>query len=431
MFNSPILDTVIGLIFILLLYSLLATSVAEGISSVFALRAKMLRKGIVEGMLAKNPEYNRWMGLFMGIKECFSGFWRMVKGDLHPYKDKTLGTGIYNHPIIKNYGSSSIYPLPSYLPKNNFSEVLIDELLKYFKKLKTLKEGTSEAAPDHLPDVEKIKYLIDYLCSLDDSKLREALTGLDVKIDRDTLRIFELHLNNSHLNMDIFISRIEGWYEDAMEKVSGWYKRQTQSVLLIIGLVIAIVFNVNIITISRGLSTDKDARNKLVDMAIKSADKYKDDPRVKEIEAEINRNPGNKDSLRKQYDNLALVRTEFDKHQKDAENLLKGDITNANNLLAIGWGNYGEKEGVQVDFWHKACYILCNFWKGESLLAYFLFGFGICLGAPFWFDMLQKVIRIRGTDKKEGTDNGTDVPRSPKRVQVNVNTNQNQPEALG
>ena len=233
MFNSPILDTVIGLIFIFLLYSLLATSIAEGVSSVFALRAKMLRKGIVEGMLSKTPEYNRWVGIFMGIGEFFSGIWRVIKGDLHPYKDKTLGTGIYNHPIIKNYGSSSIYPLPSYLPKNNFSEVLIDELLKYFKKLKKLKEGTKDALPDNISNVEKIKYLIDYLCELDDAALEGELEKLDVKIDRDTLRIFELHLNNSHLNMDTFVSRVEGWYEDAMEKVSGWYKSQTLDLLLI------------------------------------------------------------------------------------------------------------------------------------------------------------------------------------------------------
>lgn len=69
MFNSPILDVTIGLVFIFLLYSLLATSINEAIATLFGLRARMLRNAIVERMLANTPHDNRWMAVYRGFKE--------------------------------------------------------------------------------------------------------------------------------------------------------------------------------------------------------------------------------------------------------------------------------------------------------------------------------------------------------------------------
>ena len=46
MFNSVVLDIVIGLIFIYLLYSLMATIIQEIIASYFGFRAKILERAI-------------------------------------------------------------------------------------------------------------------------------------------------------------------------------------------------------------------------------------------------------------------------------------------------------------------------------------------------------------------------------------------------
>ena len=60
------LDVTIGLVFVFLLYSLLATSVNEALATALGLRARMLKKGIVEGMLANHAhlwamdEYRYW-----------------------------------------------------------------------------------------------------------------------------------------------------------------------------------------------------------------------------------------------------------------------------------------------------------------------------------------------------------------------------------
>ena len=47
MFNSQVLDVVIGLVFIYLLYSLLVTIIQEMIATIFCFRAKILQRAIV------------------------------------------------------------------------------------------------------------------------------------------------------------------------------------------------------------------------------------------------------------------------------------------------------------------------------------------------------------------------------------------------
>src|SRR5436190_9793246 len=133
MFNSPLLDVAIGLVFIFLLYSLLATSVNEAVATVFGLRARMLKTSITERMLANTPNDNRWVSLLKGIREFFLEIWKMVAGKREkPEAEKKIGDKFFDHPLIKNYGSSRIFPTPSYIPASNFSTVLIDLLKKEF-----------------------------------------------------------------------------------------------------------------------------------------------------------------------------------------------------------------------------------------------------------------------------------------------------------
>jgi hypothetical protein len=57
----------------------------------------------------------------------------------------------------------------------------------------------------------------------------------------------------------------------------------------------------------------------------------------------------------------------------------------------------------------KVTHILRNSPKGRKPLGFLIFAFAVCLGAPFWFDLLQKVVRVRTALKKEETPS-TSVP---------------------
>src|ERR1700752_3421440 len=99
MFNSPILDVTIGLVFIFLLYSLLATSINEAISTGFALRARMLKQSIRTNMLSNTPNDNKIISFLKGVLHFIQViFYRPEKKG----NEKNLGDQFYDHPIIKN-----------------------------------------------------------------------------------------------------------------------------------------------------------------------------------------------------------------------------------------------------------------------------------------------------------------------------------------
>jgi hypothetical protein len=424
MFNSPILDIIIGLVFIFLLYSLLATSIKEAIATGLGLRARMLKKGIINGMLTATTEKTKWKSIgdwwikfLRAIVHLFAG--RPILTD----DQKKIGDYFYDHPVIKNYGSGQIYKYPSYIPTGSFSTVMIDVLKKDFESKKTdiadfKKLLNPDAAATILTDLEsastpiQISELLQYYRAFYDptSKPRPKIEDKNLNIDKETLRILLLHFQTSQYSVEQFGKKLEGWFDESMERVSGWYKRQVQYILFVIGLALAFSFNVNTIAIGRKLATDKKVRDALVENAIaysKSSQK--------------NNASAGPDSAKVKYEEVN-------------KNLQAVD-SNINSLLGLGWANYNGPDC----FCSKAAFIW-NQISGESLVGYLILAIAVSLGAPFWFDMLSKLVNLRGTGKKTNTDNDstakTAVTATPatnttsQPVNVNIN-NQNQEEAVG
>jgi len=127
--------------------------------------------------------------------------------------------------------------------------------------------------------------------------------------------------------------------------VSGWYKRWTQLWQLIIGLVLAVALNINIVTIGLTLWNDIPLRSAIVAEAEKLAQESESSPR--------------------------LDRT---------RDLLKA------TRLPLGW-----PDGVP--------FIQRSFdWKtfdGSLLAGWLLTAIGASFGAPFWFDLLNRFVKLR------------------------------------
>ena len=72
MFNTNILDLIIGLIFIFTIYSLLASSVLELIAGIIGLRAKMLEAALINLFEAKKDltkiNFRRYLLIFWKLK---------------------------------------------------------------------------------------------------------------------------------------------------------------------------------------------------------------------------------------------------------------------------------------------------------------------------------------------------------------------------
>ena len=344
MFNTPILDITIGLVFIFLLYSLLATSVNEMIATALSLRGRMLKKGIIQGMLSDTPGYNRWQSIGMGIWEYICAFIWIFTG--RPEKKyKKIGDKFYEHPMIKNYGENRVYSAPSYIKTGNFSTVLLEVLKQEFTdKLDAIagyRFSRNNNRPSlveikqeliNQPDIIKIKDLLEYYGSF----YANASEPPSSVIDKDTWSILQLHLKNSIYSMEAFTKKVEGWFDDSMNRVSGWYKRQAQVILFLIGLVIAITFNVDVISITKKLSKDDKLREQLLQNAIAYSKQNPEGPAAA-VYGDSN----------KIHDSAYL--TEVQKKYRMVDSLLASDIKDVNALMALGWGDYGRsKDSAQV-----------------------------------------------------------------------------------
>ncbi|MXV16028.1 hypothetical protein [Hufsiella ginkgonis] len=457
MFNNVVLDVVIGIVFIFMLYSLLATSIQEAIATGFALRARTLRDGVINGMLCNTPKISLWKSIILGV-------WGFLKEAVYTFihrpavskKHKKLGHFFYDHPIIKNYGSSRVFRFPSYIAGGNFSIILLDVLRDEFSRLEDgiiafKLAGTAGSTEDavrgeliNAADTLKLKDLFSYYASEYKKPVAERVTGL--VIEEDTLRILQLHLRNSAYNMDEFKRRLLVWYDDSMDRISGWYKRQVQFILFFIGISLAVIFNVDVIQIAGKLSTDKDARKNLVDLAVKEAESY--------------RTVVDSQRSAKQVDSVsALYRKSLD----DARKKIDSGVVNANQVLALGWGDFGRKADsaaiIKAEFGeakvadtikkqrldslyekhyvrYKAGHVLsATFTNPSKMTGFLLTALAISLGAPFWFDLLNKLINIRATGKREENNNssGSTAGVSPghQAVNVHVGSQTTDEEAVG
>ncbi len=124
MFNNVALDVFIGLVFVFLLYSLLATIIHEMIATRLGFRAKVLEKAILR-MLEDTQTNNS-----MPFGDRIDGFLHLL-GLKNLLKNGNIAPWFYAHPLIKYLGEDNYYSKPAYIDAGNFSKVMID-LLKDF-----------------------------------------------------------------------------------------------------------------------------------------------------------------------------------------------------------------------------------------------------------------------------------------------------------
>src|SRR5579862_5547034 len=190
---TQILGVVIGLAFTYLLLSLICTGLNEVLAWALELRAKTLRNGIA--ILLGEP----------GPKKFWSRLWASIS-----FRTPTgpMVNWLYDHALVKGLGQGQ--PLPSYIPSRTFAAAMVDRLkdeaVKAGKSLSTPAAPAGPIAEAHV--VEQLKSAIKLLPNADVSKALETILDESVQ-DLDTAR-----------------TKIATWYDDAMDRVSGWYKRR-------------------------------------------------------------------------------------------------------------------------------------------------------------------------------------------------------------
>jgi hypothetical protein len=255
MFNNIALDAVIGLSLIYLLYSLLISILGEFISTKIGLRARILRTAI-ERML--NDDYLKKAvnkKLPRDLNAWRAGWMQRNLLQESPYFKHSFAGRFYNYPSIKflariDQRQKIMFALtkPSYISPENFADTLI-------QMLKEQSQGQG--------DLERIIYTLQYNMQ---------------HIQPQTLKNIRNLFNNANGDLNAFRRSLMAWYNETNDRATGWFKRKLTFILLITGLFIASLLNIDSIQIAQLLLKDKLAREQLVNMGItlsKDTSKYK------------------------------------------------------------------------------------------------------------------------------------------------------------
>jgi hypothetical protein len=254
------------------------------------------------------------------------------------------------HPLMRATPSN----LPSYVPARNFSLALLE----------VLRDGSS--APLF-------------------SQAEKTIAALPKGDLRQTLLVF---LQDAEGDLDKFRAHVERWFDDAMDRVGGIYRRLTQYVMLSLGVILAVSFNIDTIYLVQKLTHDQNLRDSLATTAENAA---------------------------KQSTPTSGSGSPFDQ--------LKAQSAVLDSLgLPIGWdfGCDGPQSWLQR---HVTCAQPDRPAEGPQvappartqsfalgLLGWIITAIAVSLGAPFWFDLLQNIVSLRAAGTKP---NRADDPRPP------------------
>lgn len=389
MLGSHLLEVLIALIFVYLLLSLGVSTIVEIIAQLRSLRAKKLQSV---------------------IKELLNAKFKQVEQESSP-DTGSLGDKFYKHSIIKNFGklTKKKIPflktqLPSYLTANNFSTVIIDLLIKEQENKNKDSDKSNEqedSLSNKLPSSTNINYK--------DINLKSLIDDLDNSDLKDTLETF---LKSANDDIEVLKKKIENWYNDTMVRFTGYYKRHTKLWLFIIGLLLCIVLNADTFFIIDKLSKDPETRLALVEQATQY---------VKDHQNEFaqNSNTNDEQGEKSNGDDVTINTDSLKQKANDSEgkkflqnldslrrNIISDDLKQASTWLGMGWNDEEFKNlsiktpDKEISFWS-----LIWIWI-LKIVGILITTLAIYLGAPFWFDILNKFVNLRSAGKKpDGKDN--------------------------
>jgi hypothetical protein len=337
---------------------------------------------------------------------------------------------LFNHPLI--FSLSKGDSDPSYIASSAFAKAIMDLLVPITAATDAM--GALKVISG-APTKEALELAIPQVAN---AKLRNSLAAL---------------LRSAEGDVDKFKAALEDWFNHSMDRVTGWYKLHAQTWLLILGFILAVTCNVDSIRIIQTLSKNPNLAHAVAAQAEAFA-KEKGRPDSKEDQAAARKVKEKK--IKEARENLANVTKEnasslenaqeavnqatgdakkeaqakFDivkvenekkltkakKEEEDAVNWdgvladFKSDLKELSNTgIPMGWdqtarSGFGLFKNPQRSDWASfGNWNTADKWNWDVLFPA-LCGWGVTalaasLGAPFWFDMLQRVMNLRGNGR--------------------------------
>jgi hypothetical protein len=446
-----IFEVGIGVVFIWVLLSLASMAIQEWVAAIFKLRSRDLENHVRNILRDPQEKWlNRDQFLNKTVKGLINLFRRLLRRSVYPVLPQVrikLAEEIYQHPLIKALSKEG--GKPSYIPDRAFSLALFDilvtagtdgsliqrELKKWEQAVdeKQLPPKTLAAIEIQMLEVNKI--ILDYAgkpefrikveaafenmltqltgehpeleSSLEELQkmlpgmleigMTELLSGINhiwhdnpdvarvmtsfYRDASDKVQLVEEQLSEMRTN-------IETWFNDSMERLSGWYKRRAQLIGIGIGFTIAILFNVDTIAIGEALWREPVVRSALVARA--------EEFEIPDVTAEVGVAGKDPESAWNEfYTQFRGMSLPFGWAYDDTPCFetsggtpgLKNLVFRFNNQCYKPVDVSGEPESSWGVFWIK-------------IMGWVVSGAASGQGATYWFDILKRLINVRSSGKK-------------------------------
>jgi hypothetical protein len=255
-----------------------------------------------------------------------------------------LAKQLYAHALISPLGPGGADPLknaPAYIDKTQFAEALLDIT------------GLSAATPDVAAQAPAVQAAAELKARVD------ALSAQAGNVDPQLKQLLVMRCGGdvSRLKNDL-----ANWFDNGMDRLSGKFKRRTQWMTFVIALITAFVVNLDTIRIGTLLWEQPALAEKLRLASIKPPS----DPTTVD------------QAVATGEEAIAVI----DKMTQDG--------------LPVGWAP-GHFLDIQDNpgHWEALWVAPPSLWY-RSVLGWFITAVAALFGAPFWFDALQSVVRLKG-----------------------------------
>lgn len=290
----------------------------------------MINSGLLEAAIGLVLIYMILSFLSTGINEWIATLSERRAQFLQDGIERLLGADLsqtlYKHPLVAALGRKTGRGdrRPSYLPGPTFAKVV-----------------TAIIGSQH-PGADMEQMIND----VDNLQVRDALLTL---------------WKDAGSEIGKFKVAIEGWFDDTMDRVSGWYKRRTQLVTFVVAVGIAVTLNADSIRIATTLWTNPTLRSALVVQAEQAVQQQKP--------------------------------TGSESSPPTAPPTIQQSLNQVQSLpLPLGWTSADDQQDPRAlpDSFLEVLI---------KILGLLITACALTVGAPFWFDLLQRFVNIRAAGK--------------------------------
>jgi hypothetical protein len=234
------IEVAAGLVFVYLFMSVLATMAREAWEGFVKSRSRTLERGLIELLCEPKPEKASKKSAkdAVATAEHHQRYNILKEFYEHPLI-MSLYRGNYKSPATRSFTQGG--NLPSYIPSGHFAFALLDLMGK--------KGGQSRAGVLNADDI---------------------LAATESAPNNRVAQMVQFAIHNSGGDLDQARQFLETWYNATMDRVSGWYKHETQTIIFWVSLVACVVLNVNTVVIADSLYRDPTLRK----VAVTKAEAY-------------------------------------------------------------------------------------------------------------------------------------------------------------